>query len=350
MIHIKYKELFDLEILHNFYSSNRSADFRVIPTAETSSLFGSLGLRYLPTKYGGKVFAKVSTVGGVDIIKTPLPANTKFSFKLILVNSSFSNFTAVNLSKPVGNYYYFNNLLNNISADGFPLLVSDTGTKSVTDSDLLPFISNTFSYTHNQAIAERTGTIEMIDSGDKLVQTLKNNNNNFNFSFDLSPLPQGRAKFSVLNSVKSRFYIIDAAERESLYGIAEIFFSNSSVATYQFLQPNGAITTKHYKISFASRQTKWRYIINKKYNASVSAVTVAKTSAPAISFSIVPGAPAGQFIVTSNNLLPFKEESIQGIKLSDQANKIIVPNLPNPSAASIKPEGADVFSDILITI
>lgn len=350
MVHIKYKELFDLEILHSFYSSGKSADLQLVPTAETSQLITRLGLRFLPAKHGGKLFAKVNTIGGDDFIATPLPADTRFSFALKLVNSAFANFTAVTLTKPAGNYYYFNNLVNNISADNFPLLVSDTASKLVSDADLMLFQSNTFSYTHSQAIAQRTGTIEMIDSGERISQTLDNYNNSFNFSFNLAKLPQGRAKFSVMNTVKSRFYILAASEQQGIYGLADIFFNPAVAAAYQFLQPNGAVTTKHYKISFDSRQTKWRYIITKKYNAAVSAVTIAKTTAPAIPFTVVPGAPAGQFVVASNNLLPFREENIQGIKLSDQASKIIVPNLPNPSAVSIKPEGADIFSDILITI
>lgn len=350
MIHIKYKELFDIEILHNFYSSGKSADLKLVPTSECAQLIRRLGLRFIATDFGGKLFAKVNTVSASDFIATPIPDNTKFTFKLQIVNGAFVNFTNVKLNKIAGTYYYFNNLVNNLSADGFPLLVSDSAAKVVTDNDLLGLESNTFAYTHTQAVAQRTGTIEMIDSGDKISQTLANNNNNFNFSFDLSPLPGGRAKFSVQNVEKKRFYIIDASEQQSLFALVDIFFNSSVVAAYKFLQANGSVTSTKYKISFGSRQTRWRYIITKKYNATISAVTVAKTTAPAIAFTAQAGVPAGKFIVASNNLLPFSEINIQGIKLSDQSSNIIIPNLPNPSAALIKPEGADVFSDILITI
>jgi len=119
---------------------------------------------------------------------------------------------------------------------------------------------------------------------------------------------------------------------------------------YQFQQADNAITTKLYKIPFTNRSTKWRYVVTKQFNQAVTGINISKTNGTPINFSAQPGAPAGQFIMASNNALPLKEMPVAGIKLRDQSNKIIIPNLPNPSFNLVKREGADTFSDILITI
>src|SRR4051794_28491733 len=126
MIQIKYKQLFDIEILHTFYLSGKCADFEVLPTNNCRLVLNRLGLRFLQTDFGGKLFARVNTVANKDIIKNPIPEGTKFSFLLRLKKSVFENFTELNLKKSRTSHYYFNNLINNISAASAPLLVANT--------------------------------------------------------------------------------------------------------------------------------------------------------------------------------------------------------------------------------
>ncbi|WP_423147189.1 hypothetical protein [Rubrolithibacter danxiaensis] len=350
MIQIKYKQIFDIEFEHSFYRSGKSSDLLLVPTPDCRRVINSLGLKYLQTEFGGKVFARVSTVGLTDIIKNPIPEGTRFTFVIQLKRGSFENFTALNLLKPRDSHYYFSNQLNNISASGNPLLIADTAGKVVSDMDLLPFVSNCFAYVHASTAAEQNGELRFIDTDESFHQSLTNTNNLFNFSFDLAKTPSGRAKLFIEGVEKAFVYVIDSVIRPELFGIAEIFYRNSLPDEYQFQKTGNTIETRFYKIVFTNRATKWRYIITKKFNPDVTSVKVAKTNGSPISFTAQPGAPAGQFVVASSVPVPLHEDPVRGIKLSDQADNIIIPNLPNPVLNSIRTEGPDTFSDILITI
>ena len=60
MIKIKYKALFSLEFAHTFYKTGKSPDFELVPSERCAMLLKSLGLRFLPSEFGGKLYAKVN--------------------------------------------------------------------------------------------------------------------------------------------------------------------------------------------------------------------------------------------------------------------------------------------------
>ncbi|MXV49666.1 hypothetical protein GS399_01680 [Pedobacter sp. HMF7647] len=350
MIQIKYKPLFSIEFPHTFYKSGKSPDLIVQPTKSSQKLISTMGLHFLQTEFGGKLYAKVKTQANKDFIQNPLAEGLKFTFLLKLKNSFFQNISNLNLLKPLGNHYYFNNLVNNLSTANKPLLVSNATSKIVSDADLLPFASGSFSSAQSNTAATQTGRLEFLDSGESFQQELSNSNNIFNHSFDLHKFSGGRTRFLVDGAEKALFYSIDAGEQADTFGIIEIFYKNSLPAEYQFQATDHSITTKNYEIPFTNRATKWRYIITRKFNPAITSVTVGKTNGSPINFSLAGGTPEGVFIASSNNALPLTEEPVTGIKLSDNTNKVIIANLPNPPLNLIKTEGADTFSDILITI
>ena len=350
MISIKYKALFDLEVRHGYYQSGICPDMIVSPTASCQTLLQYYGLRFLPTVAGGKLFAKVNTVAGKDMMKSPIPEATKFTFIMKLKNSAFENFTQLSLTRPKSQHYYFNNLTNNLAADSSPLLLTDTTAKTVADTDLLPFETNAFAFTETSNAANLSSELQFPDSGERFPQELNNHNNTFNFNYDLKVTPSGRAKFLVGGTERSSLYIISPMDFADVFGVVEIFYKSDLPAPYQFQLVDNSVETKFYKISFANRSTRWRYFISSKYNPSVTGVTVAKTNGTPIGFIPQGGAPAGQFIMASGDPVPLKEEPVAGIKLTDQADKLLIANLPNPPLNLIKQEGSDIFSDILITI
>ena len=352
MIQIKYKPVFDLEILHNFYSSGKCPDLEMIPTKSCQALLRQTGLRFLPAEHGGKVFARVIEKADKDIIKSPIAENTKFSFLLKLKKNTFENFTDLNLSRPKTSHYYFNNLATNISATGSPLLVTDTARKAVSELDLLSFTHNSFSYAHASAADKQDSELQFIDTGESFQQSLNNAGNVFNFSYDLRKTPAGRAKFFIEGAEKAFIYVSDPAEfYNNVFAVVEIFYKSSLPSSYQFQQSDNSIDTIFYKIAFLNRLTKWRYVVTKKFNQAITGLSVAKTNGTTIGFTPQVTSPTSdQFIFASNNPLPLKEDAVSGIKLSDQANRTVIANLPNPAFSLIETEGADTFSDILITI
>ncbi|MBL4676732.1 MAG: hypothetical protein JKY70_11100 [Mucilaginibacter sp.] len=347
MIRIKYKALFTLEFIHPFYRSGKCPDIAMVPSSDCAALIRSLGLNFLPSDFGGKLYAKV---GDDDKIKNPLPDGTKFTFLLKLQNRQFQNITDINLIKPAKSYYYFDNLAVNLSATNEPLLVSNLTSKIVTDSDLLPFAAGNFAFSDNSTVATQNGELNFTYSGEILSQTVNNSGNIFNYSFDLNKASTGRVKFMIDGAEKASFYSIDQQEIADLFGIVEVFHKSALPAENLFQNVDNSINIKNYKIAFANRATKWRYIINRQFNLAVNSVTVGKTNGTAINFGLAATPPPNTFIAVSNDPLKLTEEPIAGIKLTDDTNKVLIANLPNPPLNLIRTEGSDTFSDILITI
>ena len=88
MIKIKYKAIFSLEFAHTFYTSGKCPDLEIVPSESCAMLIKSLGLHYLPSVFGCKLFAKVNNVSGNDIMQNPLPEGVKFTFLLKFFNHS----------------------------------------------------------------------------------------------------------------------------------------------------------------------------------------------------------------------------------------------------------------------
>lgn len=347
MIQIRYKLLFEIEILHGFYRTGRCPDFKLVPTEACKSVLNSFGLRFLPTAFGGQVYAKVNPD---ETIKSPLVEGCRFSFSMMLNNPHFGNFSMVNTLKPRGSHYYFNNLTSNLSPDSFPLLVSNGVSKVVSDTDLLPFVSHSFSYTHENTADVQDSSLQFPDSGEVFDQSLNNHNNIFHFSYNLSKSSGGRARLLVEEVERASMYVLTSNDPKDLFGMIEIFYKASLPAEYQFQNNNLTLSSKSYKIAFANRATRWRYIIDRKFNQGVSQVVVGKTNGSPIPFTAVPNPPSNHFILASNQPVALQEDPITGIQLRDQTDKVLIANLPNPALMLVKTEGSETFSDILITI
>ena len=350
MIQIKYTPLFDIEVVHQFYGSGRCPDFLLSPTKECRENLNKFGLRFLPTPFGGRIYARVKTVDSNERIKTRINDGVSFAFSMLLKRNEFENYTTLNTVKPRNSHYYFNNLTENLSEDSLPLLVANTTSKVVSDADLLPFVRNTFSYVHTADAEVLESELRFVDAGQTFHQELSNYNQTFNYTYDLKPMPTGRAVFFIDNTEIDNFYVQGLFDPAHVFGVVEIFHKDDLPASYQFLKPDDSIGTVHYKIPFAARATRWRYIVNRKFNLAVSDVSVGKTNGDPIAFTAVPNPPEGQFILASDQPVQLKEEPVLGIQLRDQTNNILIPHLPNPPLNFIKIEGGSMFSDILLTI
>src|SRR5690554_6836923 len=172
MIQIKYRLLFEIEVVHPFYGSGQCPDFLLLPTKDCQENLNKSGLHFLATAFGGKVYARVKTVESSEVIKTRIKDGVVFTFSMILKRHEFENYTTLNTTKPSNNHYYFNNLTENLTDDSLPLLVSNTTSKAVSDADLLPFVQNTFSYSHSDAAETLESELRFIDLGQRFAQTL----------------------------------------------------------------------------------------------------------------------------------------------------------------------------------
>lgn len=350
MIQLKYAALFDIEFLHDYYADGKCSDLVIVPSLACELVMKQLGLRFIRTETGCKIFARVSEVNNKDLVNTLLPDNTRLTFLLFLQNPAFHTITQLSLKKKEKEQYYFNNLVNNTGPGNTAMLVADTTTKKLSDKDRIRFEKKSFQFAHADAVQQKTGEIRFTDSGEILSSTLDNNNDQFNFSFDLQVAGGGRAGFFINNINADNFYAADPSDHPGTFGVVEIFHRSTLPDTYRFINTDKAVQPKKYKITFANRQTTWRYVVNKKFNQQITNVNISKTNGTTLSFSKKAGTPDDQFILVSTVPIPLKQETVSGIRMTDQDDKEIIAHLPNPSATILKEEGSQLFSDIFITI
>lgn len=350
MIQVKYASLFEVVFLHDYYKDSLCRDIMITPSPASQQTLRQLGWRVVNTDTGCKVFGKVTEVNKVDFLNTPVPENTRLVFLLQLRNRTFETFTQLSLSKKQNEHFYFNNLVNNPGQGGTPLLVANTGSKKVSDNDLLRFERNSYRRSHNSNAPSHTGEVRFTDNGEIFSQTLDNNKDQFNFSIDLREATGGRAAFFLDGNKQDDFYLEDSGVGSDCFGVIEIFHRAALPDGYRFVNSNRSVATKKYTIRFANRQTTWRYVVTRKFNTQVDEVKIKKANGGGIDFTNQGGQPAGQFVLTSNTLVPLKEETVTGIRLTDKNDKELIAHLPNPSLSVLKQEGNQLFSDIFITI
>src|SRR5690554_3439612 len=138
MIQIKYTPLFDIEVVHQFYGSGRCPDFLLSPTKDCRENLNKFGLRFLPTPFGGRIYARVKTVDSTERITTRISDGVCCACSMLLKRNECENCTTLNTVKPRDSQYYFNNLTDNLAEDSLPLLVANTTSKVVSDTDRPP--------------------------------------------------------------------------------------------------------------------------------------------------------------------------------------------------------------------
>jgi len=356
MIQIKYISLFEVELLHDYYRDKICRDFSVIPSLQCAALLQNLGLRFISTPSGFKVFARVDEISNKNFLKTPLPEKTRFAFLLCLKNPAFTTFSQVELKTNPDQHYYFNNLGENIGAGDTSLLAMNSTSKKVSNDDLMSFKSGSYAFVNDTDVDEKQVKLIYTDTGEQFQQVVDASKSILRkiFSFDLNSAA-GRAKLFSGADAKESFYVMSQADRQDFFGVIEIFFTKDLKDKYQFVKKNNApdrfeVTTAKYKIPFTSRKSVWRYNVTKKFNQNVTGILIKKESGSVIEFENSPGSTAELFIMNSKVPLTFSEEAITGIKLSDNNGQAIISHLPNPSLQLLKEESGKLFSDIFITI
>jgi hypothetical protein len=354
MIWFKYTLLFDVEVLHDFYATGKSGDFLFQPTESCRAALERYNLVFRSKDTGFEVFSQVDVHKAGLKMKTPLRDKEKFTFLMKLKNPFFVNFSELSPEPGNASFYYFNNKTNNIW-NGQPLLVSDKPSRAVTEADILKRTGRYYRFDVPDNSVKVTGTIRSLDSGQVLEAEGSGKKGLYNFNIDTTPLPEGRAEFRLNDNIKDEFYLAHSSNREDFFGIVEIYYEKGMPAAYRFMQADSAITARHYGIRFKSRATTWRYILNKRGNEELpESLSIEKKIAPAIQFTRDAGAGPGRLAFFSNAPLNFSQEPVTGIRLfnseGDGEEKVLIANLPNPSASLIKKEGDKIFADILINI
>jgi hypothetical protein len=300
----RYKILFMVELLNEFYSSNASNDFIIVPTTETIKIMQ--GHQMLSKFIGNRLIILIK----VDSSQKPiieLKPDIKFSFYLLLQNPYFYNVTNVNhssshvyylsnlngneaegmlyLSLPVAAYeaakeYKVGDIVNDGSADVFEAIkpsdngnqhpttesdfwrskgkkqfVSSQDTREIAGSNLrlvLPisteFLTRIFRF--NQA----TGQYDLQVRNDKQTYLVPRTN----ILIDLSGIAPGTYRIEV-NNESRLVYVDDSALQQRIFGVLEIHNNLIHPDAFSLLNAANIPNGKTYSIQFASRSVLWKY-------------------------------------------------------------------------------------------
>jgi hypothetical protein len=333
-----FKPVFDLALLHEFYTNNKCGDFSIAPVSATRTLL---------KQYDG-VFRNRDNMGHALIrgnqnnttAARPFPAGTSLVFALRLQNPSFSNFT--NEYPDARKTFLFTN-------DG---IVPDPDQESAELNRSLISISG-------QILGHR------IASNVDVALILKDSNNQEitrqNYpagsagevhSFDLRALENGF--YTVSESAPAsttRYYIDNELAFDNVFGLVQIINKAPTPFTYD--------GQNKFRISFTAKSSKWTYYVvapgmqasDLKDNLKIVDNNNPQTLVFTKTYPL-PGADptaallykdvAKVALFQSNAPIPMRQSARGGLELRKN-NTVLISHMPNPD---VKNPTAQMFINI----
>ncbi|SDD67242.1 hypothetical protein SAMN05216464_102242 [Mucilaginibacter pineti] len=392
---LSYETLFELNIKHHYHLDDGDKLFDTLNatdqlalqnrynTGDFLSISPTLATRALMA--GCNVVCKVTSTGvitGIQYLSNagvlqPLinPADTKvFSFAITITDGLFSNYSTLPLQAPAGMVYYFTNDPS-FSARVFPYLTATVATYQpgvdyypgdmlvdnqatpaklfiaqqknnlnpglgatpagnwITDTlvagkplayastaDMVRRSGRVFTYevtvpgkTPNLIITDRQGNtipvITVLETGD--LNTIK---------ADISAQPEGlyHAQISTADASYTDSFPFYFTHDAAAWAFVDVCVKTGKAA-HDLFKADGSLKSPVFSLRFKNRATYWRYVGKSFGAASVS-----------------------------DNALPLTRQGFIAVKVKDKNNNLTTDELPNASAAMIKPEMNQIFSDIFI--
>ncbi|NOZ26268.1 MAG: hypothetical protein GXO94_09300 [Nitrospirae bacterium] len=353
----EFRTLFEVEILHNYYKSGVSGDFRTEPSTSCLGTLEDHALLFRRTAGGFAVMYETSGEGTTEPLK-PLNGEIKLSFILTAENPFLLNYTDLPLQSPSAHIYHLHNMNDN-QQDGDLLLTSGTSTAYVSTEDRLELRPRYFRYSADSA--GPSSEVEIRDERGRLIhgETVRVMNGKLEFPVDLRRREPGRFSLGIDGTTALEFYASDELAGRGAFGVIEIFVNDDVPPSYRFTAQGGGVTGKRYSVKFDRRRTYWKYLVVLKYrkDAAPEDLSVSYPD-PAVTFgreelqTLSDGTKAVPFV--SNVPLPMQSEPVKGIQLKkDGGNGIFeIENLPNPSVRLVRPGIPDdrVYSDIYVYV
>lgn len=394
-LQLSYETLFELNIRHHYHLDDGDKLFDTLSAADQLALqnrydVGSfLSIRpVMATRAlmaGSRVVCKTTSTGLITGIQYVLnagnlqplvpPADADvYSFAITIFDGLFANYSTLPLQAPDGMVYYFTNDPA-FSPRVFPFLtatanVYQAGTDyypgdMVSDSQATPtklfiaqkknnlnptlgatpagnWITDTLvsgkplTYASTADMVRRSGrvfTYEVSVPGKTpdliitdrqgnavpIITVLETGPLN-TIKTDISALPEGlyRAQISTADASYTDSFPFYFTQDASAWAFVDICVK-TSVAANNLFKADGSLKSPVFSLRFKNRATYWRYL-----GAAFGAASV------------------------SDNAVPLTRQGFISVKVKDKNNVLTTDDLPNASAAMIKPETNQIFSDIFI--
>lgn len=350
-----FEPLFELKIKHSYYRDDLSVDFKAVPADDTRAKLRNHGLLFRSAPSGFTVLAEAddSAPGGLSVRRLP-DEPERYRFYLIQKRSQLLNYTDLPFHQPTRTIYYFNNLNSNI-ADGSKLL--HPSSDAVTAADQLPLEKGTYRYTATGTGQQKTARLVFTDLDIEEEQEARSREGVFEFQFDLSGYPDGRAELWVDGTPKETFYAVNRRNMASIFGVVELFHSQSVPAVYRFLESDGTLNTQRYELAFKKRSTYWKYIVINRSGSDLDDPGIEHSDGTYTFRQDSSGTyPDNYSVFVSDQEIPLSQDGIASFSLRKKfssANRLVLDSLPNPGSEILKRDGADsskYYSEVFLYI
>ncbi len=351
MSSILYHNIFNVLLEHSFFTNKLCTNLQIVPSSHTVELLKQYGIKLKKNTNGIAAYINANKATPTEIkAVNKLPEGFRMVFLLIDPSATFLPITTLPPTFNLNKIFVFTNKVNNVSS-AKPLLVSNTGTKQLADTDVFEYTQGFYSHTQ-AAVADSTVSINIPSAQEKYDIQAKLNNSEIQASFNLNNSIGGMAALQVNGgaTIKS-FYVLPSNIMDKVIGVVEIYASSTLATDYQFQAADGTLTTRNYLIPFTAASVKLKYKIQRKLNDAVTSVSVEKTAAPAIAFTTAVGTEPNSFVCTGNTSMALQEAPVRGIVLKNQSGTVLIPNLPNPTINQLRLEsGGQLTAEILVTV
>jgi hypothetical protein len=357
---LQYDVLFDVELIHTYFTQTPSAEFEIEPTSRCIAALKDSGLLFKKMPYGFCVVYEYRTdESGHKMPVRSISEARCLSFVLKAKSPHLVSYSELPLNGPQPGIYAFHNLKGNLR-NGKYLLTSDITTSYATGRDLIELCRSRVT----QAVGgDGSGHHVVAKNGfanTVLYIMTKPTANPVACEIDLEGHGPGQYSLEVDSVEQCRIYSSNVLCALRPFGVIDIFLGSSVPTGFSPVNSDGTITKKRFTIQIARRQLYWRYLIALKYRSSINAEGLSLTHPDStisfirgVSYVMVDGTTIVPFV--SNRMLPLHSKALTGITLTKSGNgsgSFTVENLPNPSFENVIPNTAEgrVYSDVYVYI
>ena len=356
---IDFQKAFAVDIRHDYYPDEISADFLISPTPDCHRQLLKYGLLFKETAGGFSVLYETTGLDGVPEPKRKLDRKLALSFVLWAKAPFLANYSKLPLDKTPDQFFYLSNrqkALNN----GQLLLSAAAGDEFISEQDLLALRPQRFQVDVETAADSILWELHDAQGGQLHRQRVMTVEGTSSYLVDLGDSSPGRYLLRRDGIDHLQFYAADRLVSGFPFGLIEIAADTTVSNDFSFVDGSGNVQFRRYLLKLQARKTTWEYYVVAKYETEVEPTDLqVQLDAPPVTFArqaavtLADGSTAVPFVAGS--VLPLTQQPLKGISLRKKKGpstpRLVIDNLPNPSVAEVIPAGGDnVISRVYVYV
>ena len=266
---IRYEPLFRLRLEHNYFSEGNSPAISIVPTTETERIMQRLGIRMTARNYGVELFYNKGTMPEGQLLSIDAPV--RLAFILRPTDPLFQNYTDLlpmmggtsirylnNLSpqpdQPPGTFQVANGKNFTAHPRSFNIEVNTPG-KPIALKDELENVLHTF-----------LGSVDPADASPPISLL---NDDGARIQLNLNGEPSGFYTLMEEDEILQQFILSPQNWTAGDVGLLSVYLGDTG-AKGKHILIDGTVTPEDFNLTFAVRETKWRYYMIDNANIGYS--------------------------------------------------------------------------------